>query len=93
MRFYSGQHRFYCGIDLHTRTLSLCVLDSGGAIVCEATLPPEAERLVAVNDFGRSRWPTRRNVFGPAACRDRQREPLWRVGRHPRVRNSSNLIR
>jgi hypothetical protein len=37
MRFYSGQHRFYCGIDLHTWTLSLCVLDSAGAIACEAT--------------------------------------------------------
>ena len=47
MRFYSGQHRFYCGVDLHTRTLSLCVVDSAGAIVCEATLPPEPERLLA----------------------------------------------
>ena len=28
----TGQHRFYCGIDLHTKTLSLCVLDSAGAI-------------------------------------------------------------
>ena len=25
MRFYTNTHRFYCGIDLHTRTLSLCV--------------------------------------------------------------------
>jgi transposase len=47
MRFYFGQHRFYCGIDLHTRTLSLCVLDSAGAIVCEATLPPEPDQLLA----------------------------------------------
>jgi hypothetical protein len=47
MRFYSGQHRFYCGNDLHIRTLSLCVVDSTGAIVCEATLPPEPERLLA----------------------------------------------
>jgi hypothetical protein len=38
MRFYTGQHRFHCGIDLHTRTLSLCVVDSAGAIVCEAML-------------------------------------------------------
>jgi transposase len=30
MRFYQGQHRFYCGIDLHARTLSLCVLDHDG---------------------------------------------------------------
>jgi hypothetical protein len=47
MRFYSGQHRSYCGVDLHTRTLSLCVLDSSGTIVSEATLPPEPERFLA----------------------------------------------
>jgi hypothetical protein len=47
MRFYSGQHRFCCGVDRHTRTLSLCMLDSAGAIVFEATLPPEPDRLLA----------------------------------------------
>src|SRR5262245_39620831 len=47
MRFYSGQHRFYCGVDLHTRTLSLCVLNSAGVIVAEATLPPEPDRLLS----------------------------------------------
>ena len=47
MRFYSGQHRFYCGVDLHTRTLSLCVLDSVGAIALEVTLPPDPDRLLA----------------------------------------------
>jgi transposase len=40
MRFYNQQHRFYCGVDLHARTLSLCVLDSSGKILlhdaCEA---------------------------------------------------------
>ena len=47
MRFYNQPHRFYCGVDLHTRTLSLCVLDAAGAIVLEATLPPEPDRLLA----------------------------------------------
>jgi transposase len=32
MRFYNQQHRFYCGIDLHARTLAVCVLDAAGAI-------------------------------------------------------------
>ena len=41
MHFYSQPHRFYCGIDLHTRTLSVSVLDATGAITHEATLPPE----------------------------------------------------
>jgi transposase len=46
MRFYSGQHRFYCGVDLHTRTLSLCVVDNTSAIVLEATMAPEPERFL-----------------------------------------------
>ena len=26
MRFYRGQHTHYCGVDLHTRTMYLCIL-------------------------------------------------------------------
>ena len=47
MRLYTGQHRFYCGIDLHTRTLSLCVVNDRGPIVCERTLPPQPDELLA----------------------------------------------
>jgi hypothetical protein len=30
MRFSTTQHRFYCGVDLHARTLSLGLLDQAG---------------------------------------------------------------
>lgn len=33
MRFYTNQHKFYCGIDLHARTMYLCILDQEGKIV------------------------------------------------------------
>ena len=33
MRFYSTQHRFYAGIDLHARTMHVCVLDQVGNVV------------------------------------------------------------
>ena len=33
MRFYTQQHQFYCGIDLHARTMYLCVLNQDGEIV------------------------------------------------------------
>jgi transposase len=33
MRFYTKQHKFYCGIDLHARTMYLCVLNQDGAIL------------------------------------------------------------
>ncbi len=30
MRFYTDQHKFYCGIDLHARSMYLCILDQEG---------------------------------------------------------------
>src|SRR5260370_361300 len=36
MRFYNQQHRFYCGVDLHATTLSLCIL----ATAPPTSLPP-----------------------------------------------------
>jgi hypothetical protein len=44
MRFYTGQHRFSCGIDLHAHTMYVCVLDAAGEIVLERNLAatPEA---------------------------------------------------
>ena len=38
MRFYNQQHRFYAGVDLHARTLSLCVLDDQGGTRLERTI-------------------------------------------------------
>jgi transposase len=39
MRFYNQQHRFYCGVDLHARTLSLHVLDAQGQTLLAKTIP------------------------------------------------------
>jgi transposase len=33
MRFYTKQHPLYCGIDLHARTMSLCILNQDGAML------------------------------------------------------------
>ena len=30
MRFYNDQHRHYCGVDLHTKRMYLCILDQEG---------------------------------------------------------------
>ena len=30
MRFYQQAHAFYCGVDLHARTLYLCILSQAG---------------------------------------------------------------
>ena len=33
MRFYTKQHKTYCGIALHARTMSLCILNQDGEIL------------------------------------------------------------
>jgi transposase len=33
MRFYTQQHKFYCGIDLHARSMYVCVLSQAGEIL------------------------------------------------------------
>ena len=33
MKFYTRQHKHYCGIDLHARMMYLCVLDPAGAVL------------------------------------------------------------
>jgi transposase len=45
MRFYQPQlqHQFYCGVDLHARSMYLCILDHAGAIVLHENLPTDAD--------------------------------------------------
>ncbi|HYA01569.1 MAG TPA: IS110 family transposase [Syntrophobacteria bacterium] len=33
MRFYTKQHKYYCGIDLHARSMYICILDEEGETV------------------------------------------------------------
>jgi len=47
MRFYDQQHRFYAGIDLHSRTMHLCVLDANGTIVFDKNLPTRPDAFLA----------------------------------------------
>jgi transposase len=38
MRFYTRQHKHYCGIDLHARTMYLCILDQAGEILLQQNI-------------------------------------------------------
>jgi hypothetical protein len=52
MRFYTGQHQHYCGIDLHARALYLCVLDAEGNVLLHRNLPCDRQIfLEAVQPF------------------------------------------
>jgi len=46
MRFYTEQHRFYCGIDLHARSMHVCILDHAGALVFDRNLPCRPESFL-----------------------------------------------
>ncbi len=60
MRFYTQQHPYYCGIDLHARSMYLCILDQAGQVVVhrniranpdaflEAVAPYREDLVVAV---------------------------------------------
>jgi transposase len=46
MRFYTRQHRFYCGVDLHARTMHVGVLDHDGQVVCDKNLACRPETFL-----------------------------------------------
>jgi len=46
MRFYNQSHRFYCGVDLHARTLALCILDAAGATVLQKTISAASDAFL-----------------------------------------------
>ena len=46
MRFYNQQHRFYCGVDLHARTMYLSILDQAGQVVYDKNLAAEPDAFL-----------------------------------------------
>lgn len=48
MRFYTKQHQFYCGIDLHARLLAICIVDQAGAVVCRTQIPADKQMLLSI---------------------------------------------
>jgi len=46
MRFYTKQHQYYCGIDLHARTMYLCILDREGNILINKNMKTDPNRLL-----------------------------------------------
>jgi transposase len=48
MRFYTKQHPFYCGIDLHARTLYVCILNQEGEILFHRQVKASPEALLKI---------------------------------------------
>ena len=48
MRFYNRQHRHYCGIDLHVKTMYICILDATGQVLVHRNVPSTPEAFLEV---------------------------------------------
>lgn len=46
MKFYTKQHQFYCGIDLHTNAMYVCILDSAGEILVHKNIPTKPKSFL-----------------------------------------------
>jgi transposase len=52
MRFYDGKHSFYCGIDLHARSMHVCIVEHDGKVVFDKNLACRPETLLrAIEPF------------------------------------------
>ena len=49
MRFYTQQHKHYCGIDLHARSMYVCILDQAGTKLVHKNLPTTPEAFLRVS--------------------------------------------
>jgi transposase len=45
MRFYTQQHQYYCGIDLHTKSMYICIMDQSGEVVLHQNMPVSTSSL------------------------------------------------
>jgi transposase len=43
MRFYTNQHPFYCGIDLHARSMYVCIVNRDGEILMHRNMKAAPE--------------------------------------------------
>jgi len=47
MKFYTKQHRYYCGIDLHARSMYICILNNKNKVLIHKKFPTKPEELLA----------------------------------------------
>ena len=47
MRFYTQQHQHYCGVDLHTRTMYLCIMDQTAEVLLHRNMHANPDEFIA----------------------------------------------
>jgi transposase len=46
MRFYQQQHPFYCGVDLHARSMHVCIVDAAGQTLVHRNIEARPDRFL-----------------------------------------------
>jgi transposase len=46
MKFYTKQHSFYCGVDLHADAMYVCILDATGEVVVHQNIPTKPKTFL-----------------------------------------------
>ena len=62
MNFYNKQHKYYCGIDLHAKSMYLCILDKEGSVMLHRNI------RCAENYFLKVIAPYREDLVVSAEC-------------------------
>lgn len=48
MRFYTIQHKYYCGIDLHSKEMYVCILNNSGEILVHKNIKSSPEEFLEI---------------------------------------------
>lgn len=48
MQFYTKTHQHYCGIDLHARTMYVCIMNPAGEILVHRNIRTDKDRFLAL---------------------------------------------
>jgi len=48
MRFYKLQHQFYCGVDLHARSMYVCILNQVGEVMVHKKLGTDRDQFLKI---------------------------------------------
>jgi len=46
MRFYTKNHKHYCGIDLHTQMMYVCIIDQNANILIHKNIPTNTKAFL-----------------------------------------------
>lgn len=50
MRFYTKQHLYYCGVDLHARSMFICIIDNQGNTIAHKNIPTDPDCFLKIID-------------------------------------------